>query len=102
MVEPNFSWALDMLKQGHRISRSSWKNIQFVVLMEALQLPAFNTQDTNRKVNDRTAKWIGEGTPLDSQPYLGCFTADKKWQPGWMPSQADLFATDWDIIEDEK
>jgi hypothetical protein len=60
-----------------------------------LQLPPFNTQDTSRKVNDRTAKWIGEDKPLDCQPYFAMYTADEKWQPGWLASQADMLADDW-------
>lgn len=95
----DFSTALLFLKQEKKVARSGWngKN-QFVVMMPALFLPPFNTQDTNRKVNDRTAKHIGEDTPLDSQPYLALFNAQGKWQPGWVPSQGDLFAEDWIVL----
>lgn len=72
----------------------------FIVLMPALYLPPFNTQDTMRKVNDRTAKHIGEDTPLDSQPYIAMFTAEQKWQPGWVASQADILADDWVVHEE--
>ena len=101
MIEKfNFSEALDALKQGAKIARHGWngKN-QFVVLMPALYLPPYNTQGTERKVNDRTAKHIGEDTPLDSQPYCALFNAQGKWQPGWLPSQGDLFAEDWHVVD---
>lgn len=93
----NFGEALQTLKNGEKVCRKGWngKN-QFVVMMPALYLPPFNTADTARKVNDRTAKWIGEDQPLDCQPYLALFNAQKKWQPGWVPSQGDLFAEDWE------
>lgn len=96
----DFSTALLFLKEEKKVMRKGWngKN-QFVVMMPALFLPPFNTQDTNRKVNDRTAKHIGEDTPLDSQPYLALFNAQGKWQPGWVPSQEDLFAEDWMVLE---
>lgn len=96
----DFSTALLFLKEEKKVTRKGWngKN-QFVVMMPALFLPPFNTQDTNRKVNDRTAKYIGEDTPLDSQPYLALFNAQGKWQPGWVPSQGDLFAKDWMVLE---
>lgn len=95
----SFSKALELAKEGKKIARAGWngKN-QFVVMMPALYLPPYDTQDTNRKVNDRTAKHIGEGTPLDSQPYFALFNAQGKWQPGWVPSQGDLFAEDWTIV----
>lgn len=78
----NFSYALHQAKEGNKIAREGWNgNGQFVVMMSALYLPPYNTQGTERKVNDRTAKWIGEDTPLDSQPCTG-----------------DLFAEDWIVV----
>lgn len=87
-------------KEGYAIQRAGWNGPgQFAVMMPALYLPPYNTQGTERKVNDRTAKWIGEDAPLDCQPYYALYNAQKKWQPGWLPSQGDLFANDWQVIE---
>lgn len=96
----SFSHALQVLKDGKRIARSGWngKNM-FIVIMPALALPPYNTQGTERKVNDRTAKWIGEDQPLDCQPYIAMYNAQKQWQPGWLASQADMLAEDWGIVE---
>lgn len=95
----DFSKALIELKAGHKLARKGWNGKgMFIVMMGALYLPPFNTQGTERKVNDRTAKWVGEDKPLDSQPYIAMFTAQGKWQPGWICSQADLFAEDWEVV----
>jgi len=95
----NFSEALQAVKGGAKIQRSGWNGPnQFVVMMPALYLPPYNTQGTERKVNDRTAIWIGEDQPLDCQPYLALYNTKKQWQPGWLASQADLFAEDWQVI----
>jgi hypothetical protein len=96
----SFSQALVELKEERKLQRLGWngKN-QFVVMMPALYLPPFNTQDTFKKVNDRTAKHIGKDTPLDSQPYFALFNAQGKWQPGWIPSISDLLADDWVVVE---
>lgn len=89
-------WAVKQMQDGKKVCRGGWNGKgMFVVLMSALSLPPFNTQGTERKVNDRTAKWIGENTPLESQPYIAMFTAQGHWQPGWVCSQSDLLATDW-------
>jgi hypothetical protein len=94
-----FDFALHAMKAGKKVARDGWNGKgQFVVMMEPFVLPPFNTQDTNRKVNDRTAKFIGEDQPLDCQAYCALYTAQGKWQPGWVPSQGDLFATDWVIV----
>jgi hypothetical protein len=94
----DFSLALASLKVGHRLCRSGWNGKgMFIVLMPELKLPPYNTQGTDRKVNDRTAKWIGEDQPLDCKPYIAMYTAQKEWQPGWLASQADLLADDWEF-----
>ena len=96
----SFGMAVEALKVGHRVQRSGWNGKDmWLAYMSAMSLPAFNTQDTNRKVNDRTAKWIGEDTPLNPNAYIAMWTADKKWQPGWLASQTDMLADDWMIVE---
>jgi len=75
----NFSEALIQLKLGHRCYRYGWNGKgQWVVLMPELKLPSFNTQEPGAKVNDRTAKYIGKETPLDSQPYFALWNAQGK------------------------
>jgi hypothetical protein len=101
MINVNFGTVIEQLKgsSDKKAYRSGWNGKgMFIVLMPALYLPPFSTANENRKVNDRTAKHIGEDTPLDSQPYFAMFTATKKWQPGWLASQADMLADDW-IVE---
>jgi hypothetical protein len=96
----DFSQALQALKRGKAVHRTGWNGKgMFIVLMPALQLPPYNTQGTERKVNDRTAKWIGADAPLDCQPYVAMYTAQKQWQPGWLCSQNDMLAEDWEIFE---
>ena len=96
----SFGLAIEAAKLGKRIARKGWngKNM-FVVYMPPLYLPPYNTQGTERKVNDRTAKWIGEDQPLDSQPYFAMYNAQKQWIPGWLASQSDMLAEDWCVVE---
>ena len=95
----NIGEAVHAMKDGMRVARKNWNCADmFVVFMSPLNLPSFNTQDTLRKVNDRTAKWIGYDTPLNSLGYFSMYTADKMWQPGWLASQSDLLANDWCVV----
>lgn len=96
----NFGQAIEAMKKGNKIARNGWngKNM-FIVLMDGLKLPSYNTQGTEKKVNDRTAKFIGEDTSLDSQPYIAMYTAQGKWQPGWLAAQPDILSEDWYIVE---
>lgn len=100
MYNLTFGEAIEALKAGKKIARGGWNGKgMFIVLMPPLYLPPFNTEDTARKVNDRTAKWIGEDAPLDCQPYIAMYTADKKWQPGWLAAQPDMLSSDWGILD---
>lgn len=96
----SFGHAIKAAKDGYKIGRAGWngKNM-FVAYMSALHLPPFNTQGTDRKVNDRTAKWIGEDKPLNSQPYFAMYNAQEEWIVGWVASQSDMLADDWMIVE---
>lgn len=95
-----FGLAIEAAKKGNKIARYSWngKNM-FVVYMEPLFLPPFNTSDTFRKVNDRTAKFIGEDKPLDCQPYFAMYNAQEEWIPGWAATQSDMLSDDWFIVD---
>lgn len=88
----NFGQAIEALKEGKKVARKGWngKGV-WIVLMPALYLEA-------GMVNGRTRKHIGENQPLDSQPYIAMWTAEGKWQPGWLASQADILAEDWEIV----
>ena len=96
----DFGDAIRAAKQGKKIARAKWngKNM-FVVYMEPLQLPPYNTQGTFRKVNDRTAKFIGEYKPLNCQPYFAMYNAQEEWIPGWVASQSDMLDEDWFIVD---
>ncbi len=96
----NFGEAIRCLKGGMRVSRRGWHGQDmFIVLMPELNLPPYNAQDIGPKVNDRTAKWIGEDTPLNCQAYIAMYIpASNKWVPGWLASQLDILAEDWFLV----
>ena len=95
-----FGLAIEALKKGLKVARKGWNGAgQWVVAMPPLFLPPNNSDGQGAKVNERTAKHIGVGTPMDCQPYFVLWTAQQKWQPGWIPSTSDLLADDWTVVE---
>ena len=50
-------------------------------------------------VNGRTKLFVPHGD-LNVQGYFAMYTADGKWQPGWLASQSDILAEDWEILDD--
>ena len=99
----NFGQAIEALKAQKRVYRKGWNDKDmWIVLMTGMNLPPYSSQSPGAKVNDRTAKWIGEDTPLTTEPYIAMFTAQGTWQPGWLASQADMLADDWEVVGEEK
>jgi len=95
----NFGQAIEALKQGKKVARAGWNGKgMWIVMMPSLKLPPYNTQEPGAKVNDRTAKYIGADTPLDSQPYFAMWNASGQWQPGWNASTPDILAEDWEEV----
>ncbi len=96
----DFGEALRCMRAGQRVYRRAWDRIKFVVIMPELYLPPYSSQTMGAKVNDRTAKHIGENTPLQSQPYFASFDKFQHWQPGWCPSVEDILANDWMLFDE--
>ena len=96
----SFGLAIEAAKMGKKIARAGWNGKDmWVCLMDGMELPPFSSQVPGKKVNDRTAKFIGKDTPLETLPYFAMWTADGKWLPGWLATQTDMLADDWMIIE---
>jgi len=74
-IDLNFGMALEMLKDGHRMTRAGWNGKgQFLELQ---------TPDENSKMN---------------LPYIYISTVDGKLVP-WLGSQTDLLSGDWELVE---
>lgn len=96
----NIGEAVQLMKNGKKLAREGWNGKDmFVCYMSGIKLPPYSTQGTNRKVNDRTAAFIGENTSLNTAPYLVMYNSKKIWQPGWVCSQEDILADDWFVVE---
>jgi hypothetical protein len=74
----DFGSALSLLKNGKKISRAGWNGKGMYIFLDA--------------------QAVGPDGML-YQPMIVMFTAQKQYQPGWLASQADMLATDWDEID---
>jgi len=90
----NFGQAVDLLRNGHRVSRDGWNGKgMWLCLMPATVIP-------EGLVNGRTKKFVPNGD-LHVGGYVVMMTAQGVWQPGWLASQADMLADDWAVLPDE-
>lgn len=85
----NFGWAIEILKRGGRVARSGWNGKgMWVVLLEPGAEVISNVMHAGRAID-----------PDDGYPVLRCIgmkTAQGEMLPGWLASQSDMLAEDWD------
>lgn len=90
-------WAVKQLQDGHRVRRSGWNGKgMFIALMPALDVQPDMISEVTRK---HTEGILPEGATLKTHAYIAMWTAQGTWQPGWVVSQADLLAVDWELAD---
>ncbi len=93
----NFGTALALLKAGRRVARAGWNGKgMWLCYMPETTIPA-------ELVNGRTLQHVSRETlaslgGLKVGGYIVMWTAQGVWQPGWLASQADMLADDWQVV----
>lgn len=80
----NFGEAIKFLKELKCVHRLGWNGKNMHIYLE---------EDLYFKYGDG----IHKGKVTYFEPVIILSTADGKLQPGWIPSQADILAEDWEI-----
>lgn len=89
----DFGDAIRALKSGKRVRRAGWNGkAMWLCLMEGMTVP-------EHMVNGRTKRHVPVGD-LNVGAYIVMWTAQGVWQPGWLASQPDMLAADWEIVAD--
>jgi len=111
-----FGQAIEAAKQGKMIARAGWNgknmfvfqrpedNLDVYMVVEKVKSLPQSVKDYFRRVNPGTFIPNEEGaTVADATikflPYLCMKAADGSVVNGWLASQTDMLATDWDIVE---
>lgn len=89
-----FGQAIAAMKDGKKCQRAGWNGKGMWVAF----IPAVTYEAA--KVNERVKRLIGPNEDLRCNAYFGMWTADQRWQVGWLASQSDMAAEDWSIVKD--
>jgi hypothetical protein len=82
----NFSQALDMIKQGHRLAREGWNGKDMFVYLVHGSTFVVNRPPLNAMYS--------EGTEIRYRPHIDLRAADGTCGV-WSPSNSDILAEDW-------
>ena len=80
----SFGLALEAAKAGYRIARDGWNGKgMYVFVADAVD---FSTEADLSEFKD---------ADVEAMPVMVMRTAQRRLQPGWLASQADMLADDW-------
>lgn len=78
----NFGKALEALKEGRRVTRFGWNGKDMWLVL----------------IHPGNAMHTSPAGGFRMQPCIGLKTAEGTMQPGWLASQSDLLAEDWETL----
>ena len=92
----NFGDAIEVLKVGGRVARKGWNGKKMWISMTpGKELDITKDDIWTKNIKDVA---ISNGGVVELLPYLSMKTADNKIQIGWIASQSDALANDWEVV----
>lgn len=109
----DFGWAITALKNGKLVTRKSWNGKgMFIFIRPADNLPAEMVVNTVKSLPKGLKDYISnqfkgdfkkssDGSPFTIQftSYICMKAADETIVNGWLASQTDMLAEDWELFE---
>lgn len=87
----NFGQAIEAMKTGKRVSRSGWNGKG----MFLIYVPG----TTDAKLTDGSPYQVALNSNIVTiNPHIDMYTATGEFQPGWLASQTDMLASDWEVL----
>lgn len=97
MKDLTFSTALEAAKNGARIAREGWNGKNMFVFLFKGEIKA---GPPNKSFDPEIIKWFYENNQnVNLLPSLCMYTATQEILIGWLASQTDMLANDWQILE---
>lgn len=91
----NFGQAIEALKDGERVQRQGWNGKgMFLVYVPGTNVAPYPGTPYH------AAQVIDEDGRVTINPHIDMKTATGEMQPGWLASQTDMLADDWQIISE--
>lgn len=94
----DFGEALTAIKGGQRVRRAGWNGKGMFIYLVSGSLSTITLHDQIGGV-PRYLFDLGDERTVTRLPCIGMRTADGAVLHGWLASQTDMLAEDWEIVE---
>ena len=92
-----FGLAIEALNMGKKVARAGWNGKGMWITMSCTGSKMVKAEDIWDPHNREFA--IANGGEVQVDPYFTMKTAQGTIQSGWLASQADMLAEDWQVVE---
>ncbi len=88
----NFGEAIQALKSGSKVARAGWNGKGMFLIYVPGTIDA--------KLNEGTPYQVAlQSNIVTINPHIDMYIATGQFQPGWLASQTDMLADDWELIQ---
>ena len=94
MNRMDFSAALQLLRRDQRMRRISWREHEWIARVPGMLIAVPAASAVRRHM-------VGPALDLNMGAHVVIHTAGGTFSPGWTPTQADMFAEDWEAVDPE-
>ena len=96
----DFGQAIRELKAGSRVAREGWNGKHmFIIYVPGTPNAKFSEGTPYYKALENGGNQLPEN---GINPHIDMYTATGEFQPGWLASQTDMLADDWEILVDRE
>ncbi|ANH49101.1 DUF2829 domain-containing protein [Tritonibacter mobilis] len=95
----SFGHALQALKEGHRVARAGWNGKGMWVALTPGSSFAAACAKPGHAAFHRACEMEDQHQSVNLLPHLDMRAADGSMVIGWLASQTDMLADDWQIVE---
>ena len=93
----DFGGALDAMRKGLKVSRAGWNGRgMWLILVPGSEVDLRPGSQYALALASRVGG--GLGTKQKINPHIDMMTATGEMQPGWLSSQTDMLANDWETV----
>lgn len=89
----DFGWALRCLKQGKAVTRKGWNGKGMFLMFQP------NSKVPGNMMRNELAKKFYSDSIVKICGHIDMKTADGTYIVGWLASQTDMLAEDWEVVE---
>jgi hypothetical protein len=93
----DFSDALEALKDGYKVAREGWNGKgMFIYLVKGQTV---EPRELRNEADEHVGSELPHDTEIKINSHIDMKAADGSIVVGWSPSQTDLLAEDWQLVD---